>query len=161
MIPRIIHYCWLWPQKPEIVKKCINSWKRFCPDYKIKERNEKNCNLKINKRVKGAVKSQKWAFVADYFRLKALYQYGGIYIDADTEIVRNINEVLRNKWFLWFHKHRELWLGFIGFEPKSNILSDLIKYYDSQIYKEVTINKIVTNYFENKWLILDGKEKKF
>ena len=43
MIPKIIHYCWFGKgQKPELADKCISSWKRFLPDYEIKEWNEEN-----------------------------------------------------------------------------------------------------------------------
>ncbi len=73
MFPKIIHYCWFGGDKPAYVKECIKSRKKYAPDYEIKEWNENNCDLTCNKWVKGAYKVKKWAFIADYFRLKALY----------------------------------------------------------------------------------------
>ena len=46
MIPKKIHYCWFGRgEKPKLAKKCIASWKRYCPDYEIIEWNEENFNL--------------------------------------------------------------------------------------------------------------------
>ena len=45
MIPKIIHYCWFGGgEKPAVAKKCIESWKKFCPDFEIHEWNEDNCD---------------------------------------------------------------------------------------------------------------------
>ena len=45
MIPKIIHYCWFGRgEKPELAKKCIASWRKFCPDFEIREWNEDNCD---------------------------------------------------------------------------------------------------------------------
>lgn len=41
MIPKVIHCCWFGGNpKPEFVLKCIERWKKYCPDYKIVEWNE-------------------------------------------------------------------------------------------------------------------------
>ena len=87
IIPKIIHYCWFGRgKKPDSVEYCVSTWKRFLPDYRIVEWNEDNfpiadaCDY-----VKEAYKSKKWAFVADYVRLVALYEYGGFYFDTDVE----------------------------------------------------------------------------
>ncbi|MFR0667181.1 MAG: capsular polysaccharide synthesis protein [Faecalimonas umbilicata] len=43
MIPKVIHYCWFGRGKmPDLAKKCIESWKKYCPDYEIIEWNEDN-----------------------------------------------------------------------------------------------------------------------
>ena len=100
-IPKIIHYCWFGGnEKPEIVKKCIESWKKYMPDYEIKEWNESNYDCLKNRYIKEAYNSKKWAFVSDYARFDILYLYGGIYFDTDVELLKSIpHEILANKAF--------------------------------------------------------------
>ena len=92
---KYIHYCWF-GNKPlsKLSKQCIKSWKKYLPDYEIICWNETNCNLNDCAFVKGAYENGKWAFVADYFRTKALNEYGGIYFDTDMEIIKPINDLL-------------------------------------------------------------------
>ena len=91
MIPKIIHYCWFGRNsKSKIILKCIESWRKFMPDYEIIEWNEDNFNVKQNEYVKSAYNNKKWAFVSDYARMKVLYQYGGIYFDTDVELLKPI-----------------------------------------------------------------------
>lgn len=79
MIPKIIHYCWFGGnEKPEIVKKCIESWKKYCPDWEIKEWNESNMDLSEYPYMQEAYDSKKWAFVSDVARLKVIHNWGGI-----------------------------------------------------------------------------------
>lgn len=106
MIPKIIHYCWFGGKPlPESALKCINSWKIFLPDYEIKEWNEKNFNINCCAYVKEAYSAQKYAFVSDYARFWILYNYGGLYLDTDVEIIKNIDEIIEKGSFLG----TELW----------------------------------------------------
>ena len=90
---KIIHYCWFGPKKPgKLEKKCIESWKKYLPDYKIMKWSEENVDLEECEFIKKAYAQKKWAFVADYARSKALYEYGGIYFDTDMEVLRNLDE---------------------------------------------------------------------
>lgn len=78
MIPKIIHYCWFGGnEKPDIIKKCIESWKKFCPDWEIKEWNETNFDVNAVPYMKEAYEMKKWAFVSDIARLLIVYQSGG------------------------------------------------------------------------------------
>lgn len=88
-IPKIIHYCWFGggPINPES-RKCIESWKKYCPDYKIIEWNEQNFEISQNRYAQQAYEAKKYAFVSDYVRLAVLYEYGGIYLDTDVELDR-------------------------------------------------------------------------
>ena len=87
MIPKIIHYCWFGGNPlPDDAKKCIASWKKFFPDYEIKEWNESNYDLSVCSYVKEAYESKKWAFVADYARFDILYKYGGVYFFCTSSI---------------------------------------------------------------------------
>ena len=85
MIPKIIHYCWFGRKPlPELASKCIASWKKFLPDYEIKEWNEDNFDVNQIPYTDQAYKSKKYAFVSDYARFKIMYENGGIYFDTDV-----------------------------------------------------------------------------
>lgn len=86
MIPKIIHYCWFGGNPlPEDAKKYIESWRKYCPGYEIKEWNESNFDINCCDYVREAYEAKKWAFVSDYARFYILYQYGGLYFDTDVE----------------------------------------------------------------------------
>jgi len=90
---KVIHYCWFGPRPlGKLEKKCLKSWKKYFPDYKIIKWSEENVNLEECEFIKEAYKQKKWAFVADYVRTKALYEYGGIYFDTDMEVIGNLKE---------------------------------------------------------------------
>ena len=95
MIPKIIHYCWFGRGPlPELAQKCIASWKKYLPDYEIKEWNEDNFDVNIIPYTAEAYKAKKYAFVSDYARFWILYQYGGIYFDTDVEVIRPIDDII-------------------------------------------------------------------
>ena len=80
MIPKIIHYCWFGKTPlPKKAVKCLNSWKKFFPDYEIKEWNESNFDVDCIPYTKQAYAAKKYAFVSDYARFQILYQQGGVY----------------------------------------------------------------------------------
>lgn len=108
LIPKIIHYCWYGGEKPDIVKRCIDSWHKFLPDYRIVEWNESNTKSygsiyidKLLKLLQGNTDSKKYfSNLSDYMRLRVLYEYGGIYLDADVEVLRSMDNFLKNRTFL-------------------------------------------------------------
>ncbi|HET5052610.1 TPA: exopolysaccharide biosynthesis protein [Streptococcus pneumoniae] len=134
MIPKKIHYCWF-GGKPlsNDVKRCIASWKKFCPDYEIIEWTEKNfCIENQNQFVQDAYRDKAWAFVSDYARLKIIYENGGIYLDTDVEVIKNLDKLLENKAFFGVHQVNHLvntGLGF-GSEKGTSILKELLNLYD-------------------------------
>lgn len=98
MIPKIIHYCWFGRgSMPKVVTWCVESWKRKCPDYKIKLWNEDNFDVNSVPFVKQAYELKKYAFVADYVRMYALYHDGGTYLDSDEYILKGIDDLLDNR----------------------------------------------------------------
>lgn len=100
-IPKVIHYCWFGGNPlPELALKCIESWKKYCPDYEIKEWNEDNFDLECCDYVKEACEAKKWAFVSDYARFWILYHYGGLYFDTDVEIVQPIDDIVQKGSFM-------------------------------------------------------------
>lgn len=105
MIPKIIHYCWVGGNpKPKSVLYCIESWKRFCPDYEIREWNESNYDFTKNEYMKQAYEAKKWGFVPDYARLDIVYEHGGIYLDTDVEMVQSFDCLLENSCFFGFEE---------------------------------------------------------
>ena len=95
MIPKIIHYCWFGNKKiPKDFQKYIEGWKKLCPDYEIKEWNEQNFPFQKSLYCRQVYKAQKWAFVTDYARFRILYEYGGIYLDTDVELIKPLDSLL-------------------------------------------------------------------
>ena len=103
MIPKVIHYCWFGhhPLSP-LAKKCMKSWKRYFPDYEIKEWNEGNFDLSYCDYVREAYEAKKWAFVSDYARLKIVYEQGGIYMDVDVELIKPLDELTERDGYMGF-----------------------------------------------------------
>lgn len=93
MLPKIIHYCWFGGnEKPELAKKCISSWKKHCPNFELREWNEKNFSLDACPQyIKDAYEAKKYAYVSDYVRLKVLYDQGGFYMDTDVELLHSLD----------------------------------------------------------------------
>lgn len=101
MIPKIIHYCWFGRNPlPELAVKCIASWKKYLPDYEIKEWNEDNFDVNIVPYTTEAYRAKKYAFVSDYARFWVLYKYGGIYFDTDVEVIKNMDDIISKGAFM-------------------------------------------------------------
>lgn len=101
MIPKVIHYCWFGRNPlPELAKKCIASWKKYLPDYEIKEWNEDNFDVNIIPYTKEAYSAEKYAFVSDYARFWILYNYGGLYFDTDVEVIKSIDDIIEKGAFM-------------------------------------------------------------
>ncbi len=132
-IPKIIHYCWFGRNElPRLYKKCIKSWKKFCPDYEIICWNEDNFDFTCNQYVEEAYKAGKWAFVSDYVRLKAVYEYGGIYLDTDVELIKSLEPLLCEKGYMGFDEKGIVATGLgFGAEPKNEIIGEMLKEYDN------------------------------
>lgn len=95
MIPKIIHYCWFGRNPlPESALKCINSWRKFLPDYEIREWNEDNFDVNIIPYTTEAYEAKKYAFVSDYARFWILYNYGGLYFDTDVEVIKPMDDII-------------------------------------------------------------------
>ncbi|HFI0078726.1 glycosyltransferase family 32 protein [Streptococcus suis] len=101
MISKKIHYCWFGGNPlPETVQRCIDSWKKFCPDYEIIEWNESNYDVHKIPFISEAYNAKKYAFVSDYARLDIVYNEGGIYLDTDVELIRPIDVLLLHSGFM-------------------------------------------------------------
>ena len=95
MIPKVIHYCWFGGNPlPKSAQKCIASWRKYLPDYEIKEWNESNFDVNVIPYTAEAYKAKKYAFVSDYARFWILYKYGGLYFDTDVEVIKNMDDII-------------------------------------------------------------------
>lgn len=102
-IPKVIHYCWFGRgEKPKLARKCINSWKKYCPDYEIIEWNEDNFDVYCNGYTSYCYDNKKWAYLSDLVRLIVVAEHGGIYFDTDVELLRNPDELLKYEAFYSF-----------------------------------------------------------
>lgn len=133
MIPKIIHYCWFGGNPlPEQVKKMISTWKKNCPDYEIKEWNENNFDLDLCIYAKEAYTAKKWAFITDYVRLKVIYDYGGIYMDTDVEVCKNLDDLLKWDAFSGFESDKDIPTGTMGSVAGNEWIEYLLSYYDGR-----------------------------
>lgn len=101
MIPKIVHYCWFGRNPlPDSAVKCIESWRKYMPDYEIKEWNEDNFDVNIIPYTAEAYSVGKYAFVSDYARFWILYHYGGVYFDTDVEVIKPIDDIVEKGAFM-------------------------------------------------------------
>lgn len=156
MIPKKIHYVWFGQKEKNIeVKNCIESWKKYLPDYEIIEWNEKNFDMSTSLYVKEALDAHMYAFASDFVRLWAVYNYGGIYLDTDVEIIKSYDELLKHKAFFGTEEIDSINSGLsFGAEKGNEVLQDLLSLYKNRKFIKSdgsfdlkTTNMIVTEYF--------------
>lgn len=165
-IPKIIHYCWFGGNPlPESAIKCINSWKKFFPEYEIKEWNESNFDVECCEYVREAYEAKKWAFVSDYARFWIMYNYGGLYFDTDVEVISSMDDILKEGPFMAFEKADKnpkylpvsLGLGFAT-TPKMKIIKEIMNLYDKEhfILKDGKQNPKNIIHYTTETLIKNG-----
>lgn len=158
---KVIHYCWFGNNPlSKMAKKCIKSWKKYLPDYKIIEWNESNFDINICPFVKQAYEKKKWAFVSDYARLYALYNYGGIYFDTDMEVLKKIDNLLNDDLFIGYEANKKIAAGVIGVKEKNNkYIKDLIDYYDNmeEFNEDIVFQYAIPNIITKEFSKFDKK----
>lgn len=159
-IPKIIHFCWVGGNpKPQSVLYCIESWKRLCPDYEIREWNETNYDFTKNEYMRQAYEAKKWGFVPDYARLDIVYTYGGIYFDTDVELLQSLDGLLDREGFMGFENtgDGEFFVncghGF-GAVPHNEVIRQARDLYDqiSFLNEDGTPNLLASPYFTTQSL---------
>ena len=136
MIPKKIHYIWFGKgEKNERVKHCIESWKKYLPDYEIIEWNEDNFNINYNDFTKSAYKNKKWAFVSDVARLWVLYNEGGIYMDTDVEVYKPLDEILNEEGFTGFEDVHYPVTATLGAVKGNLVIKMMLDYYNCIDFK--------------------------
>lgn len=162
MISKTIHYFWYGNEKkPESVMKCIESWKKYCPDYEIIEWNETNSNIDFCNYTKKAYDAKKYAFVSDVLRLWVVYTYGGIYLDTDVELLKSYDDLLDSEGFIGFENNNYVNTGQCFGAIKGNkIIGQMLEFYKSLDFDEKKIIKcteINTQILLQNGLILNGE----
>lgn len=167
MIPKKIHYCWVGgAPKPQSVLYCIESWKKYCPDYEIIEWNESNYDFRKNQYMSDAYDTQKWGFVPDYARLDIIYHHGGIYLDTDVEMIRCFDELLNYKAFFGFEAsdNSDFFVncgqGF-GAEPFHSLIKQLLDVYENKVFikNDGSLNLLPSPHYTTDGLVNYGLKR--
>ncbi|WNS42737.1 glycosyltransferase [Paenibacillus sp. MMS20-IR301] len=133
LIPKKIHYFWFGDgPKSELIQKCIQSWGKYAGDYELIEWNESNCNMEENVYVKEAYEAKKWAFVADYFRIKVLFEQGGFYLDTDMELTGRIDALRLHSAFFAFELKAIVQAGIFGAVQGNSLMGKWLHTYDNE-----------------------------
>ena len=162
-IPKKLHYCWFGPNPlPIVVENCLKTWNKYNPDYEIIKWDESNSPMD-HPFVDSAYKTRKFAFVSDYVRLWAVYNFGGIYLDTDMYIIKNLDNFLESKCFFGYENKEKSLInaGVFGAIEKNRFIKILMNYYDDKIFtfnqlSSFVIPKIITQQFKH----IDGEEVK-
>ncbi len=130
-IPKVLHYCWFGGNpKPDLVLKCIESWKKVMPDYEIKEWNESNFDINSHPYTKYISDAKKWGFIVDYLRLYILYNHGGVYLDSDMFMLKSLDNLLNDSCFTAYEDDENLSCGAVGAEKDNPFIKFCLDYYE-------------------------------
>lgn len=132
-IPRKIHYFWFGGKElPDEYKRNIETWQTYCPDYSIICWDENNCDIGGCSYAKEAYEREKYGFVPDYFRLKIIYEHGGIYLDTDVELLKPLDELLFLPAYVGFEDNNYVNFG-AGFGASKNfkLLKEMYEAYEN------------------------------
>lgn len=134
-IPKVIHYCWLSGDPfPTKIQQCVDSWKKHLPDYEIKLWDTNTFDIESSLWVKQAFEKKKYAFAADYIRLYALYTEGGIYLDADVEVVKSFDDLLDLPYFACEEGANIIEAGAFGAVKGNRWVKDCLEHYNNRAF---------------------------
>ncbi|EBJ1203155.1 polysaccharide biosynthesis protein, partial [Salmonella enterica] len=159
MIPKIIHYCWFGQKpKPALVKKCMSTWQKILPDWEVIEWNENNSPISVPY-VSQAINDKRYAFAADYVRFYALKTVGGVYLDTDIELIKELSPLLANKFFIGRESEQYINAAVMGSEKEGRIVTLILDELKSRTGKNFeSIPKIITDTLKkNDSLDIDEK----
>ncbi|WP_461789283.1 glycosyltransferase family 32 protein [Pedobacter sp.] len=135
MIPKIIHYCWFGRgEMPELVQRCVASWKKYLPDYELMLWNEDNFDISSYQYALDAYKEKKYAFVADVCRLYVLKKMGGLYLDTDVEFIKTMPDEFLNDIAFTAFEDQLVSAGVIGSVKNGEWISNLLAFYDDKSF---------------------------
>lgn len=153
-IPKIIHYCWFGGKPiPDHLQKCIDSWE-ILKGYQVIRWDESNCSFEENEFVKKTYKERQLGFIGDYYRLKALYEYGGIYLDTDVKVCKSFDGLLQYQAFLNFIFDCSVGSAIIGAQKGNPLIKHLLDLYDATTFEKNASGKLFE--WRGKQLIVDG-----
>ncbi|MFK4437428.1 glycosyltransferase [Paenibacillus sp. RC21] len=137
LIPKKLHYFWFGHgQKSELIERCIESWKKHAGGYEIVEWNESNCDINESQFVKEAYEAKKWAFVADYFRIKVIHEQGGFYMDTDVELKAPLDSLRISNFFFAFETKDNINAAIFGGIPGFELARKWLETYQHDTFKK-------------------------
>lgn len=163
MIPKVIHYCWFSEEvMPRKLRECFKSWKENLPGYTIQKWDLNNVTIDIPFAEK-ALEEKKWAFLTDYFRLKVLYEEGGIYLDTDVYVLKSLDPLLQYPSFWGTANNGMVEPVVIGAQPKNELIKSCMDIYKTMnvidadfVYTEIP--KLILPLFEAKGFQLTSEK---
>lgn len=167
-IPKILHYCWFGNgPMPKTETKCVARWQKYFNEYQIIKWDESNFDIHCNRYVEEAYQAKKYAYVADYARLKALYEYGGVYLDADCKVLKRFDSLLNCHAFTGFGAdNEELAACTLAFEKGDPFIKECLDSYENDsfinsdgTYKTWSINKRMTALLRNHGFKENGQNQ--
>ena len=164
-IPKVIHYCWFGGNPlPKSAEKCIATWRKYCPDYEIRQWNESNFDIHCNAYCAEMADRKKWAFLSDYARLKIVYENGGIYLDTDVELVKSLDPLLDRGSYMGFENADRVATG-LGFAAEQGhpFLRENMAYYEELRDFEAVkaCPHITTELLEKHGLVCERSKQQF
>ena len=164
MIPKIIHYCWFGNTPMNyMAKRCVRKYK-LIKAAEIKEWNEQNTDLSYPDFVVSAYRKQNWAFVSDYVRLKALYDYGGLYLDTDVEIKKDFDSRFWDAdLVLGYMYDDDISTSFMMARPRHPFIKKLLDCYETMDLSYISNNIFLTGQILEYYpgFKLDGQYREF
>lgn len=171
LIPKVIHSCWFGKgAMPELVERCIASWKMHMPEWEYRLWTEDNFDIATAPQyVQEAYAARKYAFVSDYVRLWALEREGGLYMDVDFEVYKPFDDLMEQyDAFAGYEgsKRNPVMMGVIAAKAHHPWIKGMMQTYESRVFKQedgsldMTPN---TGYFlhwmQERGFVADGVEK--
>lgn len=158
---KTIYYTWFGGNdEPDYLKKNIESWKKFMPDYEVVRVDESNFDVNQSTFTKSAYIAKAWAFVSDYARLDVLYKFGGVYFDTDVELIDSIADILEidsdSIWALENSNSIASGLFMAVSAPENRDIRDIMSQYDDVVFDENNIEKYVTTSIVTKHFAAKG-----
>ena len=155
-IPKIIHYCWFGKgEMPDALKECMKSWEILKQaGYEIKRWDESNCSFDENDFVRKCFAEKKWGYIGDYYRVKALYEIGGGYLDTDVIMQKPFDELLNQEAFIGFSCDCALCTAVVGAQKGATFIKGFLEMYDTgKFYTEESFKngKTQAEYCDGKW----------
>lgn len=158
-IPKKIHYMWVGGTEiPDYLKRYMESWQKFCPDYEIVRWDENNYDVGKIQYMKEAYECKKWGFVPDYARLDIIYQEGGIYLDTDVELVASLDPLLNDEMFCGFTCDYSIVLNGFGAVKGHSLIKELRDYYEGKSFYNAdgNMNLESCQFYQNPIFVRNG-----
>ncbi|WP_295914126.1 glycosyltransferase [uncultured Bartonella sp.] len=142
-LPKRLFYVWFGDDMPADVHACIQTWKLAMPDYEIIKIGEEKSEwfdfkaaLEQCQWLKAIYDRKLWAYVADYVRMKVLYNHGGIYLDTDVTASKSFDPLTSESLFMGFQSPTEVNGAILGGIKHHPFLKSMLDYYEkNEIFK--------------------------